>query len=356
MAGNSFGSLFKLTTFGESHGAAIGGIIDGCPPNVDLDIDKIQEELNRRRPGQSKISTPRDEKDQVQLLSGVLEGRTTGTPIGFVIQNEDHHSKDYDHLKEVYRPSHADNTYQEKYGIRDHRGGGRSSARETACRVVAGAIARQFLESKGISVIAYVSQVLDVAIAELDDIPTREQVESNLVRCPNTDSATSMLQVIESARSEGDTVGGIITCVGTGVPAGLGEPVFDKFHADLGKAMLSINAVKGFEIGSGFNAAKMKGSVHNDSYTKDGELTSNNAGGVQGGITNGHQIVSRIAFKPVATLMQPQMGLGKDGRGAELAGKGRHDPCVLPRATPIVEAMMLLTIMDHYLRQQAIKG
>ncbi len=356
MAGSSIGKLFILTTFGESHGKAIGGIIDGCPPGLKLDLTEIQTELDRRKPGQSNISSSRSETDAVQFLSGIVDETTIGTPIGFLIQNSDIKSSDYDHLKDVFRPSHADNTYEEKYGIRDHRGGGRSSARETACRVVAGAILRQFLEANGVSVIAFVSKVGNIQMEDSNSIPSRKEVEAHIVRCPSPDIASNMQVLIEEVKKDGDTVGGVVTCIAHGLPSGLGEPVFDKFHADLGKAMLSINAVKGFEIGRGFESSMMRGSEHNDTYSQEGRVTSNNSGGVQGGITNGNDVVVRLAFKPVATLMKDQTGLTKDGDAVIVEGKGRHDPCVVPRATAIVEAMMLLTIMDHYLRQQAIKG
>jgi len=355
MAGNSFGQLFRLTTFGESHGAAIGGVIDGCPPGLALDLDRIQSELDRRKPGQSKITTQRKESDTVAFLSGLFEGKTLGSPIGFIIENGDAKSKDYAHLKDVYRPSHADFTYDAKYGIRDHRGGGRSSARETACRVVAGAIARQLLEQHGLKVWAYVSAVGDVLChrpyKELDP----QDVESNIVRCPEKDTAEQMLALIESIRKLGDTIGGVVTCVAQQVPSGLGDPVFDKLHADLAKAMVSINAVKAFEIGSGVQAGRMLGSEHNDRFTADGETLTNHSGGIQGGISNGQDIEMRVTFKPVATLMKDQPSINADGEEVVVEGKGRHDPCVVPRAVPIVEAMCLLTIADHYLRQQAIR-
>ncbi len=353
MAGNSFGKAFVLTTFGESHGEAIGGIIDGCPSGLELDHDYIQLQMDRRRPGQSNITTQRSEADQVQFLSGIFEGKTTGAPIGFLIQNKDAKSKDYDHLKEVYRPSHADYTYASKYGHRDHRGGGRSSARETACRVVAGAIAQLYLKQKGIDIHAYVDQIGEVKLT--NTAIDYKLVFENKVRCPNQKRAEEMIALIESIKKEGDTIGGRISCHIHNVPVGLGEPVFDKLHADLGKAMLSINAVKGFEIGSGFEAVNMKGSEHNDVFHKEeGKIKTktNHSGGIQGGISNGENIEFKVAFKPVATLMQTQQSVDSDGNEAELKGKGRHDPCVVPRAVPIVSAMAALVIMDHYLRHK----
>lgn len=347
MAGNTFGKLFKLTTFGESHGIAIGGIIDGCPAGIALDFEHIQHELDRRKPGQSAIVTQRKEPDEVEFLSGIFEGKTTGTPIGFSIRNTNQKSKDYSHIKDVYRPSHADFTYDKKYGFRDYRGGGRSSARETASRVVAGAIAKQYLE--GISINAFTSSVgnihLDKPYQDLDF----EQIESNMVRCPDKDTAEAMIDHIKAIKKEGDTVGGVISCVIKNVPVGLGEPVFDKLHAELGKAMLSINAVKGFEYGSGFEGAKMKGSEHNDLFNGDGSTKTNMSGGVQGGISNGMDIYFRVAFKPVATLIQKQDALDSSGNIVEMQGKGRHDPCVVPRAIPIVEAMAALVLADYQL-------
>lgn len=355
MAGNTFGLLFRLTSFGESHGAAIGGVIDGCPAGLELDTELIQHELDRRKPGQSKIVTQRKESDKLEILSGVFEGRTTGAPIGFIIRNEDQKPKDYDHIKEVYRPSHADYTYDSKYGIRDHRGGGRSSARETAARVVAGAVAKQFLQQYGIIIQAYVSQVgtvlLNKPYYELD----LSKTGSNIVRCPGSEEAGKMIEAIEAARKDGDTLGGVITCVAKGVPVGLGEPVFDKLHADLGKAMLSINAVKGFEYGSGFEGVKMKGSEHNDLFYKNGKriaTRTNRSGGIQGGISNGEDIYFRVAFKPVATIMQKQTTVNKEGEEVEMMGRGRHDPCVVPRAVPIVEAMAAIVLADHLLRSK----
>ncbi|TXI88068.1 MAG: chorismate synthase [Crocinitomicaceae bacterium] len=354
MAGSTFGTLFRLTTFGESHGAAIGGIIDGFPANVSVDVAFVQSELDRRKPGQSKIVTQRKEADQVQFLSGIFEGKTTGSPIGFVISNEDAKSKDYDHLKEQFRPSHADYTYHQKYGHRDHRGGGRSSARETASRVVAGALAKLFLKSKGVSIHAFVSQVgsLKLTSAQIQTV-NFALIETNLVRCPDPILAQEMENYLLVVKKKGDTVGGCVSCVVEGLPAGLGEPVFDKLHADLGKAMLSINAAKGFEIGSGFEGVSMLGSQHNDLFLPDGSTKTNHSGGVQGGISNGMPVYFKTAFKPIATLIQMQPSIDIHGNEVELLGKGRHDPCVVPRAVPIVEAMTALVIMDFWLRQQA---
>ncbi|SEK37102.1 chorismate synthase [Aquimarina amphilecti] len=353
MAGNTFGNLFKVTTFGESHGVAIGGVIDGCPSGVTLDLDAIQTELDRRKPGQSAIVTQRKEPDTVEFYSGIFEGVTTGTPIGFVIKNANQKSKDYSHIKDSYRPSHADYTYDQKYGLRDYRGGGRSSARETASRVVAGAIAKQVLS--GISFNAYVSGVgsikLDKSHTELDFSLT----ESNIVRCPDPQKAEEMEQYIKQIRKEGDTVGGLVSCAISGVPVGLGEPVFDKLHAELGKAMLSINAVKGFEYGSGFAGAELKGSKHNDLFNSDGTTKTNLSGGIQGGISNGMDIYFNVAFKPVATIMQDQETIDKEGNLVNMQGKGRHDPCVVPRAVPIVEAMAALVIVDYWLMNRTIK-
>ncbi len=347
MAGNSFGKVFTLTSFGESHGAAIGGIIDGCPAGLKLDFEAIQTEMQRRKPGQSAIVTQRKEEDEVKFLSGIFEGVTTGTPIGFVIENTNQKSNDYSHIKNIYRPSHADYAYDKKYGIRDYRGGGRSSARETACRVVAGAIAKQLLSE--IKINAFVSSVgnifIDKPYQDLDFTKT----ESNSVRCPDMDSAAKMENLIKKIRKDGDTVGGTITCVLQNVPVGLGEPVFDKLHAELGKAMLSINAVKGFEYGSGFCGAKMKGSEHNDVFNPDGSTKSNLSGGIQGGISNGMDIYFRVAFKPVATLMQNQETIDAKGNKVIAEGKGRHDPCVVPRAVPIVEAMAALVLANFWL-------
>lgn len=347
MAGNSFGNLFKITTFGESHGTAIGGIIDGCPPGIELDFEAIQHEMNRRKPGQSKIVTQRKEPDEVKFLSGIFEGKTTGTPIGFLIENANQKSKDYSHIKNAYRPSHADFVYDKKYGFRDYRGGGRSSARETASRVVAGAIAKQML--KNIKINAFTSSVGDIFLEKPYQSLDFSKTEDNIVRCPDAEYADKMIEKIKQIRKEGDTIGGTITCVLQNVPIGLGEPVFDKLHAELGKAMLSINAVKGFEYGSGFCGAKMKGSEHNDQFNIDGSTKTNLSGGIQGGISNGMDIYFRVAFKPVATIMQDQITIDKDGKEVEMQGKGRHDPCVVPRAVPIVEAMAALVLADYYL-------
>jgi chorismate synthase len=353
MAGSTFGLLFRLTTFGESHGKAIGGVIDGVPSNFDLDLEKIQYELDRRKPGQSAIVTQRKESDTVQFLSGIFEGKTTGTPIGFIIPNDDQRSVDYEDSKALFRPSHADYTYQKKYGVRDHRGGGRSSARETACRVVAGAIAKQFLERLGIEFSTYVDQVGTIRLEDRSFF-MKEAIESNPVRCPDAQLAAEMEELIRKVRKDGDTIGGCIRCVILNVPEGIGEPVFDKLHADLGKAMLSINAVKGFEFGSGFRSVEMRGSQHNDSINPDGTTQSNNSGGIQGGISNGMPIEFRVAFKPVATIMKAQDTIDSDGNVSEIKGKGRHDPCVVPRAVPIVEAMAAMVLLDHYLRNKSV--
>ena len=347
MAGNSIGTLFRLTTFGESHGKALGGIIDGCPPNITLDFEAIQRELDRRKPGQSAIVTQRKEGDKVRFLSGILNDKTTGTPIGFIIENENQHSADYAHIAEVYRPSHADYVYQQKYGIRDYRGGGRSSARETACRVVAGAIAKQVL--KGVQITAYVSSVGELTLTKPYTELNLAIAETNTVRCPEPTLAEQIEAYIKAIRKEGDTVGGVVSCVVKGVPIGLGEPVFDKLHAQLGKAMLSINAVKGFEYGSGFAGTAMRGSQHNDLFNPDGTTQTNYSGGIQGGISNGMDIYFRVAFKPVATLMQEQPALDTHGNIVTMQGKGRHDPCVVPRAVPIVEAMTAIVLLDFWL-------
>ena len=349
---NTFGKLFRLTSFGESHGMGIGGIIDGCPAGLELDISLIQNELARRKPGQSKITTQRNEPDNVEFLSGIFEGKTQGTPIAFVVWNKEQNSNDYSDLKDVFRPSHADFTYTQKYGIRDYRGGGRSSARETIARVVAGAVAKQILAQKGITVQAYVSQVgevvLDKPYTELD----LSKTEENIIRCPDIETAEKMIARIEAAAKDNDTVGGVITAVAKGVPVGWGEPVFNKLHADLGKAMLGINAVKGFEYGSGFEGTKMSGSEHNDVFIRMGENTrtkTNNSGGIQGGISNGEDIYFRVAFKPVATLLKEQQTINRNNNEVTINPKGRHDPCVLPRAVPVVEAMAALVLTDHFL-------
>lgn len=350
---NTFGHLFRVTTFGESHGPQIGLVIDGCPAGLKIDFDFIQKQLDRRKPGQSEITTQRKESDTVEFLSGIFEGKTTGTPIAAVIPNEDQRGKDYDHLKDTYRPSHADFTYENKFGLRDHRGGGRSSARETACRVVAGSIARLLL--KGVTFESYVSQVGDLILEtpywELD----LKQASKNIVGCPDPKLAKKMEELILETRKKGDTIGGVITGVIRGAPVGLGSPVFDKLHADLGKAMLSINAVKGFEYGSGFSAPQMKGSEHNDIFETKGKrivTKTNHSGGIQGGISNGMDIYFKVAFKPVATLLREQKSVSRSGKPVTVAGRGRHDPCVVPRALPIVESMAALVIADHYLRNQ----
>ena len=353
MAGNGYGTVFKITTFGESHGDALGGIIDGCPPGITIDLEAIQQEMNRRKPGQSAIVSQRKEADEVQLLSGIFEGKTTGTPIGFIIPNTNQKSDDYSHIKDNYRPSHADYVYEKKYGIRDYRGGGRSSARETASRVVAGAIAKQIIPE--IKINAFVSSVgtifIDKPYQDLDFSKT----EANIVRCPDEGTAEKMETYIREIRKAGDTVGGTITCVIQNAPVGLGEPVFDKLHAELGKAMLSINAVKGFEFGSGFCGAQMKGSEHNDLHNNDGTTKTNLSGGIQGGISNGMDIYFRVAFKPVATIMQEQETLNNQGDLELSQGKGRHDPCVVPRAVPIVEAMAAIVLADFFLLNKLYK-
>lgn len=349
--GNSIGNLFKLTTFGESHGIAIGGIIDGCPAGITLDFNAIQLELDRRKPGQSKITTQRKEPDQVEFLSGIFEGKTTGTSIGFQIENTNQKSKDYSHNTSVYRPSHADYTYDKKYGIRDHRGGGRSSARETANWIVGGAVAKQFL--KNIKINAFTSSVGDITLNKPYQELNFDIIENNIVRCPDEATANKMINFIDKTRKQGDTIGGVVTCVIQNVPVGLGEPVFDKLHAALGHAMLSINAVKGFEYGSGFDGAKMKGSDHNDLFNKDETTKTNLSGGIQGGISNGMDIYFNVAFKPVATIMQKQNTIDSNGNLVEMQGKGRHDPCVVPRAVPIVEALSALIIADYYLHYKA---
>lgn len=353
MAGNSFGNIFTLTTFGESHGEAIGGIIDGCPAGLKLDFNAIEAEMQRRKPGQSKIVTQRKEPDSVKFLSGIFEGITTGTPIGFVIENTNQKSNDYSHIKDSYRPSHADFTYDKKYGIRDYRGGGRSSARETACRVVAGAIAKQLL--KDIKITAYVSGVGELKLQKNYSDLDFSEIEKNPVRCADKEMAVKMEKHIKEIKKQGDTVGGLITCVIQNVPVGLGEPVFDKLHAQLGKAMLSINAVKGFEYGSGFAGTELKGSEHNDIFEEGGGTKTNHSGGVQGGISNGEDIYFNVAFKPVATIMKLQDTINTDGDKVEMQGKGRHDPCVVPRAVPIVEAMAALVLADFWLLNKLSK-
>jgi len=359
MPGNTFGKLFRITTFGESHGPALGVVIDGCPPGLHLDMDFMRNEMQRRKPGQSKITTQRKEEDEFEILSGVYEGVTTGTPIGIIIRNEDQKSKDYSHLVENYRPSHADFTYDEKYGFRDHRGGGRSSARETAARVIAGSIAKQLLQKENISVTAYVNSVGEIALGKHYSELDLSKTENNIVRCPDETTAQQMIDLISEIKKQGDTIGGTICCVIKNTPSGIGDPVFDKLHADLGKAMLSINAVKGFEYGSGFAGTKMRGTAHNDIFDFDNAnnkiiTKTNYSGGIQGGISNGMDIYFKVAFKPVATILQKQESVNKDGEKILVEGKGRHDPCVLPRAVPIVEAMAALVIIDHLLTQRSI--
>lgn len=354
---NTFGKLFSITTFGESHGPAIGAILDGCPAGLEIDETFIQYELDRRKPGQSKITTQRKEDDTFKILSGVFEGRSTGTPIAIVIENQDQRSKDYSHIAETFRPSHADYTYEAKYGNRDYRGGGRSSARETAARVAAGAIAKLFLKRSGLQIQAYVSQVGDIRSPHYSQLDL-DKTEDTIVRCPDAETAEKMIALIDQVRLDRDTIGGVVTCVIKNVPVGLGEPVFDKLHAELGKAMLSINAVKGFEYGSGFEGVHLRGSQHNDAFYNDGgriRTKTNHSGGIQGGISNGEDIYFNVAFKPVATIMQDQQTVNKSGDEATVSGKGRHDPCVLPRAVPIVEAMAALVLADFMLRDKVVK-
>ena len=372
MAGNTFGQAFRITTFGESHGVAIGVIIDGCPAGVSIDVDFIQSELDRRRPGQSKIVTQRDESDTAQILSGVFEGKSTGHPISIVIYNQDQRSKDYSHIADKYRPSHADFTYQAKYGHRDYRGGGRSSARETAARVAAGAIAKMLLFTEGVTVNAYVSQIGSLKTEKHYSTLDFNEIETTDVRCPDLETAEKMIDLIKEVKKAGDTIGGVMTCVIQGCPVGLGEPAFDKLHADLAKAMLSINAAKGFEYGSGFDGVAMRGSQHNDPFYTDYTVTpkrdeakgikggkirtkTNHSGGIQGGISNGEDIYFRVAFKPVATIISAQESVNMAGESVEVTGRGRHDPCVLPRAVPIVESMAAIVVADHYLRNRAAK-
>lgn len=371
MSANTFGTLFRLTTFGESHGLALGGIIDGCPAGLEIDEAFIHSELQRRKPGQSSITTQRREEDEVVFLSGIFEGKSTGHPIGFTIANTDQKSKDYDHLKEAFRPSHADYTHQEKYGIRDYRGGGRSSARETACRIVGGAIAKLLLQKYSISIQGYVSAVAHITLRKPYTELDLSAAESSIVRCPDGDTAENMISLIEQVRKDGDTLGGIVSCVIRGTPAGLGEPVFDKLHAELGKAMLGINAVKGFEYGEGFNSVNFKGSEMNDLFVpgnvpldlaqgavsrgKHITTKTNHSGGIQGGISNGEDIYFRVAFKPVATIMRDQQSIDREGNEITVKGKGRHDPCVVPRAVPIVESMAALVLADFLLRNRVAK-
>jgi len=350
---NTFGKIFTLTTFGESHGEAIGGIIDGCPAGIELNLDTVQYEMNRRKPGQSKIVTQRKEPDEVQFLSGIFEGKTTGASIGFIIKNANQRSNDYEHIKDAFRPSHADYTYDKKYGVRDYRGGGRTSARETANWVVGGAVAKQVISD--IKINAFTSSVGEIFMEKPYQEVDFNNIESNDVRCPDAATAEKMIARINEIKKQGDTIGGTITCVIQNVPVGLGEPIFDKLHAQLGKAMLSINAVKGFEYGSGFCGAKMKGSEHNDIFNADGSTTTNLSGGIQGGISNGMDIYFRVAFKPVATIMQAQQTIDKDGNVVEMHGKGRHDPCVVPRAVPIVEALAAMVLTDFMLLNSSRK-
>lgn len=350
---NTFGNIFRLTTFGESHGPGVGGVIDGMPAGIEVDLDFLQAELNRRRPGQSALTTPRKEADHVELLSGIFEGKTTGCPIGFLVRNENQHSNDYDNLREVFRPSHADFTYQSKYGIRDHRGGGRTSARETIARVVGGAFAKMVLRQKGINITAYTSQVGPLALDKAYTAYDFTEIERNPVRCPDSEMAEAMGELIKQVKAEGDTIGGVITCVIQGCPVGLGEPVFDKLHAQLGAAMLGINAVKGFEYGEGFAGVTARGSEQNDVFVPDGKggitTCTNHSGGIQGGLSNGQDIYFRVAFKPVATLLREQDTVNLQGEAVTLKARGRHDACVLPRAVPIVEAMAAMVILDNYL-------
>ncbi len=352
---NSFGNIFRLTTFGESHGAAVGGVVDGMTSNIDIDEDYIQAELNRRRPGQSSITTPRDEKDKVKLLSGVFRGKSTGTPIGFLVENTNQHSQDYDNIADVFRPSHADYTYFSKYGIRDHRGGGRSSARETISRVVGGALAKLVLKKEGISVVAYTSQVGEVSLSKPYTELDLSMIEENIVRCPDADTAQQMIDLITKVKAEKDSVGGVVTCVIKGAPVGLGEPCFDKLQALLAHAMLSIGAVKGFEYGSGFAGSALRGSQHNDVFYMDGDhvrTRTNNSGGIQGGISNGEDIYFRVAFKPTATILMEQPTVNSLKEEVMTTVKGRHDPCVVPRAVPIVEAMAAMVMADALLLEK----
>ena len=352
---NTYGNIFTLTSFGESHGEAVGGVVDGMPAGIDIDLDFIQAELDRRRPGQSAITTSRKEADKVELLSGVFEGKSTGCPIGFVVRNTNQHSQDYENMRNVFRPSHADYTYTTKYGERDHRGGGRSSARITISRCVAGALAKLALRQIGVSVTAYTSQVGDIAIDPDYRHHDFSKIETNAVRCPDVEAAAKMEKLIAEVKGQGDTVGGIITCVVKGCPVGLGEPEFGKLHAALGSAMLGINAVKGFEYGAGFACVNRRGSELNDVFTEGFRTNTNNSGGIQGGISNGEDIYFRVAFKPVATLLMEQQTVDKDGNPTKLTARGRHDPCVLPRAVPIVEAMAAMTILDYYLLSKTVR-
>jgi len=364
---NTFGKLFSVTTWGESHGLAVGAVVDGCPPGLPIEVAEIQAELDRRRPGQSDIVTPRKEEDRVEILSGIFEGRTTGTPISMLVRNADQRPGAYDEMRDKFRPSHADYTYQAKFGLRDHRGGGRSSARETIGRVAAGAIAKKILArglgspGSGVEIRAFLTQVHDITVPSeaLDEFPTLEQVEATAVRCPHLPTAEKMIERIKAVRSGGDSVGGVIECRVRGIPPGLGEPVFDRLEADLAKAMLSLPATKGFELGSGFAGTRLRGSEHNDAFeSREGRVrtATNRSGGTQGGISNGEEIVFRVAFKPTATILQPQKTVDVRGEATELIGRGRHDPCVVPRAVPIVEAMVALVLVDHWMRQHAQCG
>lgn len=353
-----YGKIFRVSTFGESHGKAVGVVIDGCPAGIEIDVEFVQSELDRRKPGQSKITTQRKEGDRIEVISGIFEGKSTGTPVTLLVWNEDQRSKDYSHIADKYRPSHADFTYQQKYGVRDYRGGGRSSARETLARVAAGAIAKSILNSKGITIQAYVSQVGSLKLDQDYSKYDLSKTEDNILRCPDQKMAEEMIELIDSVRKNRDTIGGVVTCVAKGVPVGLGEPVFDKLHAELAKAMMSINAVKGFEYGSGFKGVEMLGSQHNDHfYTEEGKVRTrtNLSGGIQGGISNGEDIYFRVAFKPVATLMMDQESVNEKGETVVVSGKGRHDPCVVPRAVPIVEGMAALVLVDFYLRNAVSK-
>ncbi|MDH3004842.1 MAG: chorismate synthase [Candidatus Shikimatogenerans sp. JK-2022] len=347
MPGNTFGKIFKLTTFGESHGKALGGIIDGCPPGIKINYDLINYEINRRKTGQSKIVTPRKEKDEFEILSGLYKNKTTGTPIGFIIYNKDIKSKDYQNIEDIFRPSHADFTYYKKYKIKDYRGGGRSSARETVCRVIAGSIAKQIL--KKIDIYAYVSSVGKIKLKKKYYEIEKKNIEKNIIRCPDKKIAKKMIKLIEKKQKKGDTLGGIIKCIIKNVPLGLGEPIFDKLHAELGKAMLSINAVKAFEYGSGFKGTKMLGSEHNDIFLENNKTKTNYSGGIQGGISNGMDIYFNVGFKPISTIKKKQYSINKKNKKIKFKIKGRHDPCVLPRAVPIVEAMTALVLVDFFL-------
>ena len=352
---NTYGNIFTLTSFGESHGEAVGGVVDGMPAGIDIDLDFIQSELDRRRPGQSAITTSRKEADKVELLSGVFEGKSTGCPIGFVVRNTNQHSQDYENMRNVFRPSHADYTYTTKYGERDHRGGGRSSARITISRCVAGALAKLALRQIGVSVTAYTSQVGDISIDPDYRHHDFSKIETTAVRCPDLEAAAKMEKLIAEVKGQGDTIGGVITCLIKGCPVGLGEPEFGKLHAALGSAMLGINAVKGFEYGAGFACVNRRGSELNDVFTEGFHTATNNSGGIQGGISNGEDIYFRVAFKPVATLLMEQQTVDKDGNPTTLTARGRHDPCVLPRAVPIVEAMAAMTILDYYLLSKTVR-